>query len=90
MLVHAAGESAAHRHVPPDTHAVVLAVADEAALARVEARLTAGGLAFRAIREVDHPAYGCQLMAIGIPPLPRDRVRRLVSDLPLLKGLQCG
>ena len=83
QLTHTAGESSPGA-LPSGTHAVVLAVADEAALARVEERLVLSGLAHVAVREPDPPWSGA-LMALGLPPThDRARVRRALGRLPLL------
>lgn len=84
QTVHAAGESAQNTVVPPDTHAVVLAVPDECALLAVEAKLLRNGLELSAIREPDEPWSG-QLMAIGIKPQPREKIKKLLSNLPLYR-----
>ncbi len=74
------------------THAVVLAVPDEAALLDVAARLERRGLPFVLVREPDPPWHGAA-MAIGLapvvpeapPPTPdRRAVRRVLGGLPLL------
>lgn len=43
------------------------------------------GILHKLIREPDEPYCG-QLMAIGIRPMPRSRVRKYLSQLPLVKG----
>jgi hypothetical protein len=83
MLVHAAGESSPG-NLPESTHAVVLAVPDERALLREETRLRAAGASLTAIREPDAPFFGA-LMAIGLRPARKGVIRKLVSELPLLK-----
>jgi peptidyl-tRNA hydrolase len=84
QTVHAAGESAQNVTVPPNTHAVVLAVPDEHTLLKYEAKLLRNGLEITAIREPDEPWNG-QLMAIGIKPQPREKIKKLLSSLPLYK-----
>ncbi len=84
QTVHAAGESAQNTEVPPHTHAVVLAVPDEASLLVVETNLKLAGVDIAAIREPDPPWNG-QLMAIGIKPQPREKIRKLLSNLPLYR-----
>lgn len=84
QTVHAAGESAQNTVVPPNTHAVVLAVPDEKALLDVEAKLLQHGIEIKSIREPDMPWCG-QLMTIGIKPQPREKIRKLLSNLPLYK-----
>jgi len=86
MLVHAAGESSAVRlaSLPEDTHAIVLSVPDEPALAALAERLAKAGVAHVAIREPD-PPWNNSLMAIGLVPGRREDLRRHLSSLPLLK-----
>lgn len=84
QTVHASGESAQNTKVPPHTHAVVLAVPDEAALLAVEQKLLANSIEISAIREPDAPYFG-QLMSIGIKPQPREKIRKLLSNLPLYR-----
>jgi hypothetical protein len=89
QLVHASGESARLvADLPKDTHAVVCAVQDEAALVAVEAALTALGLPHAAIREPDEP-WAFALMAIGIAPLAPHQLtgeaKRFLRRLPLFK-----
>ena len=83
MVAHAAGESSPG-NLAPDTHVVVLAARDEAHLARVGDRLTKAGLPVKLVYEPD-PPYGGQLMAVGVVPMKKEVVRRLVSELPLLR-----
>jgi 7-keto-8-aminopelargonate synthetase-like enzyme len=84
QTVHAAGESAQEVKVPPQTHAVVLAVPDEAALLNVESVLMIAGVGISSIREPDVP-WNNQLMAIGIKPQPREKIKKLLSNLPLYR-----
>lgn len=84
QLVHAAGESAQNTEVPPNTHAVVLAVPDEATLLAVEEKLLRHNIELASIREPDSPWCG-QLMAIGIKPQSREKIRKLLSNLPLYR-----
>ncbi len=83
QLVHAAGESSPGA-LPPDTHAVVLQVADEAELLLVHQRLVDAGIAHVLVREPDAPYLGAA-MAIGVPPQPRDNLRPHLKKLALLK-----
>lgn len=85
-LIHAAGESAAPRGapLPKDTGAVALALPNEEALQRITERLQAAQIPFHPYREVGGD-YDGQLMAVGLPPLPKEAVRRYVSDVPSLK-----
>jgi peptidyl-tRNA hydrolase len=82
--VHAAGESAQNTSVPPDTHAVVLAVPDEASLLSIEQKLIEAGVEIAAIREPS-PPWNLQLMCIGIKPQPRESIRKLLANLPLYR-----
>lgn len=84
QVVHAAGESAQNTEVPPNTHAVVLAVPDEQALLAVEERFVHAGIEITAIREPDAPYFN-QITAIGIKPQPREKIRKLLSNLPLYR-----
>jgi peptidyl-tRNA hydrolase len=85
QVVHASGESAQEVKVPPNTHAVVLAVPDETALLAVEKRLQEASVdGVTSIREPDEPYLG-QLMTIGIKPQPRGKIRKLLSNLPLYR-----
>ncbi len=88
MLIHAAGESSTG-DLGPGTFAIALSVPDEAALIRQFLRLSALGVQLTPIHEPDAP-YGGQLMAIGIRPLLRSRIGRLLSELPLLKDSRAG
>lgn len=84
QTIHAAGESSPGPSLPPDTRAVALAAPGEAALLRLEQDLILAGVQFRAIREPDAPYFG-QLMAIGLSPVPKARLRGLLAHLQLLK-----
>lgn len=84
QTVHAAGESAQNTVVPPNTHAVVLSVPDEKSLLDVETKLLRKGIAITAIREPDEPWCG-QLMTIGIKPQTREKLRKILANLPLYK-----
>lgn len=83
QIVHAAGESSPG-NLPEDTHAIVLGVPDEPALAAVAARLAKAGVRHVAIREPDAPWSGA-MMAIGVVPARKEVLRRHLSSLPLLK-----
>jgi hypothetical protein len=62
----------------------VLAAADEASLLAIEDKLLRHGVEFVSIREPDAPWNG-QLMTIGIKPQPREKIRKLLSNLPLYR-----
>jgi len=83
MLVHAAGESSPG-NLPHDTHAIVLSVPNEPALAALAERLTKAGVAHVTIREPDAP-WNDALMAIGLAPGRKEVLRKHLSSLPLLK-----
>lgn len=84
QTTHAAGESAQNCKVPPNTHAVVLAVECEEALRMVERKLLQANIEISAIREPDAPYLG-QLMAIGVKPQTREKLRKLLANLPLYR-----
>ncbi len=87
MIIHAAGESAqlsSAAAAAPPTHAVALA-ASPAELAVLARALDAAGVAAVFVREPDEPWRGA-LMAIGIAPMPRARLRHLLAHLPLVRG----
>ena len=81
--MHSAGESSPG-NLPNNTHAVVLAVPNEAKLLALERRLTELEIPHRAIRE---PDQNNELMAIGIVPAPKASLKHALSNLPLLKEL---
>lgn len=84
QVVHAAGESVVTAP-PPDTHAIVLAVPDEAALRALADRLTRIGVPHHLVLE-DAAPYTGQATALGVAPDFRSKLRRHFSALPLLKG----
>lgn len=83
MIIHAAGESSTG-NLPPHTYAVALTVPDEAALRVLARRLGMAGILHRGIYETDPPWNG-QMMAIGLYPEQRSKLKKLLSSLPLLK-----
>lgn len=83
QLVHAAGESSPG-NLPQGTCAVVLTVPNETKLIELEFKLRLAGILLRMIREPDAPWNG-QAMAIGICPIIKDKVKKYLSNLPLLK-----
>lgn len=83
QLIHAAGESSPGS-LAPGTHAYALCARDEDHLREIGWELTKNGIIPKLIVENDAPYTG-QLMAIGIPPMPRSKLKKLLSDLPLLK-----
>lgn len=84
QVAHAAGESAGGP-LPDGTIVVALAVLDESALREVAERLTQHGIAFKLIIE-NEGLYTAQAMAIGCAPTTnRAALRRVLSQLPLVK-----
>ena len=61
---------------------MVLATKTEPELLELEARLTAGGIPHRAIRE---PSMGNCLTAIGVVPALKSSLRRWLSQIPLYR-----
>lgn len=82
QVTHAAGESSPG-HLPEGTHAVVLAAKSEAEILDVERRLALAGIPHVSVRETD-ALYVGQLMAIGLAPAPKPKIRKHLSSLPLL------
>lgn len=82
-MVHAAGESSPG-NLPDRTRAVVLAVNDEQELLSLERKLQDKGLPHKAIREPDEPWSG-QLMAIGLEPTSRTKVKKLLYSYKLFE-----
>jgi hypothetical protein len=82
QVAHAAGRYGKH---PPETHVVVLAVANEIELRKTAERLLEAGVGYLPIHEPDEPCSG-QMTAIGCA-LVNDRqpVRKVVSSIPLLR-----
>lgn len=93
QIVHAAGESAANRDVPPGTHAIVLHVQNEEDLLGIADRLWWKGIKdFKLIIEPDLPLYedrplqDGQGTAIGIPPTTdRKKLASVLGQLRLLR-----
>lgn len=83
MLIHAAGESSPG-DLPSRCYAIALACPDEQSLVALSERLTEAGIKHWQIVEDDPPWTG-QLMALGIEPMVRSRISRLLSSLPLLR-----
>lgn len=82
QVTHAAGESAGGP-LSPGTYAVVLQ-APQDRLEALERLLEAQGVPHRAIREADEP-YAGQLMAIGVQPDERRKLKRYFSSMALLR-----
>lgn len=86
MLIHAAGESSQGIDpLPSDTHAVALSVTSQEQLRLVLERLIKAGISLRPIVECGGE-YDGQLMAVGCQPCERDKIKRCLSDLPLVRG----
>lgn len=87
MIVHAAGQSAqlpgASTASSPTTAVALEAPLD--ALLALEHRLVELGVPHVLVREPDEPWRGAP-MAIGVVPMPRARVRRLLAHLSLVRG----
>lgn len=82
-MIHAAGESSPG-NLPTGTYAIALAARDEAHLSEVSFALFRAGIKHVRVVEPDAP-YSGQLMALGVPPGERSRLRRHLSSLPLLR-----
>lgn len=83
MLIHAAGESSPG-NLPAHTYAIALTCEDEDELSDLSFRLFLSGIRHRRIVECD-PPYTGQLMAIGIPPMERSKIKPLLSQYPLVR-----
>ncbi len=83
--MHAAGESSRLANaLPSNTHAVVLQVPDELSMLEYELTLLDNGIRICSIREPDAPFNGA-ITAIGIEPQARNKIRKLLGSLPLLR-----
>ncbi len=82
QIAHAAGESSPG-NLDTGTYAIVLQANSES-LSELEQKLQDDGVSHRAIRESDVPYTG-DLLAIGLRPEKRTKVKRYVSSLPLLR-----
>jgi hypothetical protein len=83
QLVHAAGESSPG-NLPSHTFAIVLVSRDEEHLREIGWDLFKNGIKHKLVFEPD-PPYNGQLMAIGVIPTERSKIRPFLSRLPLLK-----
>jgi hypothetical protein len=83
QIIHAAGESSPG-NLSPHTYAIALQTKDEQELDRLSRRLFEAGIPHKRIIESDAPWTG-QLMAIGIPPMLRTKLKSLLSQIPILK-----
>lgn len=86
QITHAASESAGlfGAPLPPHTFAVVLQVPDESGLLRLEEKLAKSCVESISIREPDPPFLG-QITAIGVKPMLRSEIGKLLANYPLLK-----
>jgi len=83
QLVHAAGESIPG-NLPSCTIAIVLAAKNEQHLLDIEQRLIKKGIPHKSIREPDPPWHN-SIMAIGVYPDSKKKLRKHFSNLPLLR-----
>lgn len=84
QTIHAAGESC-EGPLPSGTYAIALSVPDEPSLRELARRLWDSEVPHKVITEPDSP-YDGQAMALGIfPTTDRERVRRLTSNLRLVR-----
>lgn len=81
--MHASGESSPG-NLPEGTHAVVLAVPNQAKLLALERSLIEANIPHKSIREPDAPYFN-ELMAIGLFPTYKHLVKKLLGKLPLLR-----
>ena len=84
MFVHAAGESAGGP-LPEGVYAIALHADDMAHLFKVACLLAKNHIKHKLIIESDAPYEG-QLMAIGIAPMEREKIRPFLADLRSAKG----
>lgn len=82
QIVHAAGETGGN--LPKGTIAIALSAEDEESLLSIEKKLIQCGVPHIAVREPDAPFFGA-LMAIGVCPGPKSKLKKLFSNLPLIK-----
>ena len=85
QLVHAAGESSPGK-LASGTYAVVLGIPTAEKLLALEKKLIEENISHLAIREPDTPYCG-EIMAIGILPMSREPLRKILGKLPLLRKL---
>lgn len=84
QLMHATREATAGMAANPHEYAIALTEPDEAALEALSFRLFQLGIPHKRIIEPDAP-YNGQLMALGIPPMPRGQIGPLLSSCKLVK-----
>ena len=85
QLIHAAGQSTSKR-VPEGTFAVALHARDLSELLQIATALKQAKIEYALIVESDAPYTG-QAMAIGIEPGDRSKLKKILSRLPLVKGV---
>lgn len=83
QLIHAAGESSPGG-LSAGTYAVALHAKNESDLMKLAEKLQTAGIPTYLIVESDEPHSG-QVMAIGIPPMDRTKLRKFLSSYPLVK-----
>ena len=86
QIAHASGESAwlFGASLPKNTFAVILQTPGEEGLLKLEQKLAKHGIEFCTIREPDEPFLG-QMTAIGVKPMLRSEIGKLLANYPLLK-----
>jgi len=82
QVVHAAGETSTGE-LQTGTSAVVL-TASQDGLLELSARLDEVNVPHKLVRESDYP-YSGQLMALGVRPERRSKLKKYLSSLPLLR-----
>lgn len=83
QLLHSAGESFIPNCRGSPTYAVALAANSEEELLKLEARLIRDNIPHTSIREPDKPFCG-QLMAIGLEPASKNKLKKYTSSYKLL------
>jgi len=83
QIIHAAGESSPGK-LGTGTYAFALTVKNEEELRKLAFKLFEAGIPHKMILEPDAPHNGA-LMAIGVCPDKRKKLRKHFSNLPLLK-----
>lgn len=83
QLIHAAGESSPGK-LSTGTYAFALVVKDELELRELALKLFMAGIPHKMILEPDAPWNG-QMMAIGVCPGPRKKLKKYFSNLKLLR-----
>lgn len=81
---HAASEAIRTLPVHPETAVGVLVVEKSDMLEALAQRLSEAGIHHRLITEPEHPYLGAAV-ALGVEPLPKDRVRPYMAGLQALR-----